>query len=160
MTASASIGAVVYRSVQETVMFACKLKEAREAAAWLRLWASDSETVPTPYRGICYNLRSVLMLRHPEVEWVEAVCYSALDWPEHSGVHGYPVPAVGENTIAAYFADEDVWSGPYGESRKRLCIHLAEKFEKDGLPLRCLKLHTMGFFERLKWGIMKMLFNH
>ena len=140
-------------------MFACKLKEAREAAVWLRLWASDSETVPNPYRGICYNLRSELMLRYPEVDWVTAVCLSALDWPEHSGVLGYPVPAVGETAIDAYFVDEDVWSGPYGESRKRLCIHLAEKFEKDGLPLRCLNTRTMGFFEWLKWGIIKELFN-
>ena len=141
-------------------MFACKLKEARDAAAWLRLWASDSETVPDSCRGICYNLRSVLMLRYPEVDWAEAVCHSALDWPEHSEVLGYPVPAAGESAIAAYFAAEGVWSGPYGESRKRLCIHLAEKFEKDGLPLRCLKLHTMGFFEWLKWGIIKKLFDY
>ena len=125
-------------------MFACKLKEAREAAVWLRLWASDSETVPDPYLGICHNLRSVLMLRYPEVNWVKAVCHSALDWPEHSGVLRYPVPFVGETAIAAYFAAVGVWNGPYGESRKRLCIHLAEKFEKDGLPLRCLRTHTMG----------------
>ena len=125
-------------------MFACKLKEAREAAVWLRSWASDSETVPDPYRGICHNLRSVLMLRYPEVDWEIAVCQSALDWPEHSGVFWYPVPVVGETAIDAYFVDDNVWSGPYGESRKRLCIHLAEKFEKDGLPLRRLKIHTMG----------------
>lgn len=141
-------------------MFAFKLKEAREAAVWLRSWASDSETVPDPYQGICHNLQSVFMLRYPEVDWVTAVCLSALDWPEHSKVFCYPVPAAGEPALAAYFADEDVWSGPYGESRKRLCIYLAEKFEKDGLPPRCLKIHTMGFFEWLKWSIIKELFNH
>ena len=127
-------------------MFAFKLKEAREAAVLLRSWASGSETVPDPYRGICCNLRSVFMLRYPEVDWVTAVYHSALDWPEHSGVLGYPVPAAGETAIAAYYAAEDVWGGPYGESRKRLCIHLAKKFEKDGLPLLCLKIHTMVFF--------------
>ena len=111
----------------------------------LKAWAISGP--PLPAEGICVNLDIAIYCKD-------------IDWPEHSGVHGYPVPAVGENTIAAYFADEDVWSGPYGESRKRLCIHLAEKFEKDGLPLRCLKLHTMGFFERLKWGIMKKLFNY
>lgn len=125
-------------------MFACKLKEAREAAVWLRSWASDSETIPETYWGICHNLRSVFMLRYPEVDWVTAVCHSALDWPEHSGVLGYPVPAVGNTAGAAYFEAEDMWSGPYGESRKRLCIHLAEKFEKDGLPPRRLKTHTTG----------------
>ena len=115
-------------------MFAFKLKEAREAAVLLRSWASDSETVPDPYRGICRNLRSVFMLRYPEVDWATAVCHSALDWPEHSGALVYPVPAVEETAMVAYFTAEGVWDGPYGESRKRLCIHLAEKFEKDGLP--------------------------
>ena len=124
-------------------MFACKLKEAREAAVWLRLWASDSEAAPDPYWGICDNLQSVFMLRYPEVDWVTAVCYSALDWPEHSGVFCHPVPAVGKTALAAYYEEENVWSGPYGESRRRLCIHLAEKFEKDGLPLRCLNTRTM-----------------
>ena len=141
-------------------MFAFKLKEAREAAVLLRSWASDSETVPDPRRGICYNLGSVLMLRYSEVNWATAVCHLALDWPEHSGVLWYPVPAVGKTAIAAYHAAGNQWSGPYGESRKRLCIYLAEEFEKYGLPLCCLEIHTMGFFEWLKWSIIKELFNH
>lgn len=141
-------------------MFAFKLKEAREAAVWLRSWASAPETIPDPWHGICHNLQLVFMLRYLEVDWGTAVCHLALDWPEHSGVLTYPVPAVGETAIAAYLEAEDVWGGPYGESRKRLCIHLAKKFEKDGLPLCCLKIHTMGFFERLKWGIIKKLSNY
>lgn len=45
-------------------------------------------------------------------------------WPEHSGTDGFPVPAPDRAcAVQAYYYLER-WSGPYGDSRRRLLDHL------------------------------------
>lgn len=68
--------------------------------------------------GICYNLSLKIKGQH-ESFWIDWVVRQSKDWPEHSGNRLYPVP------LRSVYQ----WKGKAGESRRRLCLHLAGKIE-------------------------------
>lgn len=54
-------------------------------------------------------------------------------WPEYSGDLGYPVPAPDRSSPASYYSwarSRDMWSGPYGDARRRLLDFLIQRFEE------------------------------
>ena len=71
--------------------------------------------------GICHEVNSGHLYVH------------FTTWDEFSGIHAYPVPSPhkGEDPERAYYRTGSLWEGPYGESRKRLCLHIAREMRKE-----------------------------
>lgn len=84
--------------------------------------------------GICYHLRQfwissdLLMKTSPPLDIVSVL---SPFWSEYSGNYNYPVPYEHRYKSAreAFYVCEDLWSGEYGEARKRLCKFLADQLE-------------------------------
>ena len=90
----------------------------------LESWA-DGQILPmNDLYGICYNLSR----RDVTIRWEGLVAIAAESWPEFSGSHSYPVPHSDLLPESAYTAKWEVekWDGEYGESRRRLCQHVAD----------------------------------
>ena len=110
----------------------------------LESWAEAQLQPPDKWSGICVNLA-----RLPELfpaDWEALVAEAAKTWPEWSGDPRYPVPHPDLLPEAAYTAKWEVpkWSGEYGESRRRLCQHVADWLEANKskvLPLFEEKFH-------------------
>lgn len=119
----------------------------------LESWAEDQLPPPSKGLGICVNLALV-----PEIstsgmsdwealvmpDWEALVAEAAKTWPEFSGDLCFPVPHPDLLPESAYTAKWEVekWSGEYGESRRRLCQHVADWIRKN--PLRAEQI--------LHWG--------
>ena len=108
--------------------------------AILESWAEDQIPPVDKFSGICVNL-----VRHPGfyMRGVEAlVSEAAKAWPEYSGHPRYPVPHPDLRPETAYTAKLRVekWSGEYGESRRRLCQHVADWIREN--PLRAEQIST------------------
>jgi hypothetical protein len=71
--------------------------------------------------GICYQMG----ISHLHVYFTT--------WDEFSGIREYPVPSPRkrEDPERAYYRIGNLWKGPYGESRKRLCLHIASEMRKE-----------------------------
>lgn len=100
----------------------------------LESWAEDQLPPRDKWSGICINLALVPEL--PISGLASLVAEAAKTWPEWSGHSRFPVPHPGLLPEAAYTAIWEVekWSGEYGESRRRLCQHVADWIRKN--PLR------------------------
>ena len=108
----------------------------------LESWAKDQLPPPDKWSGICVNLA-----RLPELsiaDWEALVAEAAKTWPEWSVHSRYPVPHPDLLPEAAYTAKWEVpkWSGEYGESRRRLCQHVADWIRKN--PLRAEQIASWG----------------
>ena len=108
----------------------------------LESWAEAQLQPPDKWPGICVNLALV-----PELflaDWEALVAEAAKTWPEWSGDPRYPVPHPDLLPEAAYTAKWEVprWSGEYGESRRRLCQHVADWIRKN--PLRAEQIASWG----------------
>jgi len=77
---------------------------------WWKFWVERKN-----YLGICYNL-------HLHRINMDLVFDHAESWEEFSGNRAYPVP--GGRYV--YRKSDNLWIGEYGESRKRLCLYLAD----------------------------------
>lgn len=92
------------------------------------LSSGEVEPIQLKY-GICYHLYS--MFRFRSVRYVEFIPqYLCKEWPEWSGDTGHPIVHPDHSAREAFYLCEDLWSGEYGASRKRLCKFLAEELEK------------------------------
>lgn len=100
----------------------------------LEAWAEDQIPPIDKFSGICVNLARLPEL--PFGDWEALIAEAAKTWPEYSGNPCYPVPHPDLLPETAYTAKWEVekWSGEYGESRRRLCQHVAEWIRKN--PLR------------------------
>ena len=112
--------------------------ELLKAIDLLEAWAGDRRPPPDKYAGICVNL-----IEHPQLptaDWEALVAQAAKTWPEWSGDPRYPVPHPDLLPESAYTAKWEVekWSGEYGESRRRLCQHVADWIRKN--PLRAERI--------------------
>lgn len=108
----------------------------------LESWAEDQLPPPDKWSGICINLA-----RLPELstaDWGMLVAEAAKTWPEWSGDPRYPVPHPDLLPESAYTAKWEVpkWSGEYGESRRRLCQHVADWIREN--PLRAEQTASWG----------------
>lgn len=70
----------------------------------------DGPVGERPSGSICEHIKQPIAL--------QLFLCIAFDWPEHSGMVSFPVPAEGEPMIA--WRDKPKWEGAYGESRRRL----------------------------------------
>lgn len=89
---------------------------------------SSGEVQPRNVRyGICYHLYNMFR----SVRYVEFVpAYFCKEWSEWSGNANHPIVHPDHSAKDAFYVCEDLWSGGYGASRKRLCKFLAEELEK------------------------------
>jgi len=72
--------------------------------------------------GICWEIRDfVSCVRHFPT------------WDEFSGNLVYPVPSPHkwEGPKRAFNITGNLWEGPYGEARRRLCLHIASEMRKE-----------------------------
>ena len=108
----------------------------------LESWAEDQIPPIDKFSGICLNLAQLPGFCLSD--WEALVSEAAKTWPEYSGHPRYPVPHPDLLPESAYTAKWEVekWSGEYGESRRRLCQHVADWIRKN--PLRAEQLATWG----------------
>ena len=106
----------------------------------LESWAEDQLPPPDKWFGICVNLALVPGLS--VADWEALVAEAAKTWPEFSGDPRFPVPHPDLLPESAYTAKWEVekWDGEYGESRRRLCQHVADWIRKN--PLRAEQIAT------------------
>ena len=99
----------------------------------LESWAGDQLPPPDKWSGICINLILIPKLHMPG--WGALVAEAAKTWPENSGNPRYPVPHPDLLPESAYTAKWEVekWDGEYGESRRRLCQHVADWVRENRL---------------------------
>ena len=92
----------------------------------LEAWAEDQLPPPDKWSGICVNLELIPGLYASG--WEVLVAEAAKTWSEWSDHTRYPVPHPNLLPESAYTAKWEVekWSGEYGESRRRLCQHVAD----------------------------------
>ena len=77
--------------------------------------------------GICSNLKLHAL---DCLLWSAVVAAAAASWEEFSGDFEYPVPHDELEADGAY--DEgNLWTGAYGDSRRRLCLHVAQWLEDN-----------------------------
>ena len=110
----------------------------------LEAWAGDQLPPPDKYAGICVNL-----IEHPQLptaDWEALVAQATKTWPEWSGDPRYPVPHPDLPPESAYTAKWEVekWSGEYGESRRRLCKHVADWIRENPA--------CVGRIQYYEWG--------
>lgn len=79
------------------------------------------------YCGICSNLRLHALDHTP---WSAVVAEAAASWEEFSGNFDFPVPHDELEADVAY-DDGNLWEGAYGDSRRRLCLHVAQWLEDN-----------------------------
>ena len=79
------------------------------------------------YCGICSNLKLHALDRTP---WSAVVAEAAASWEEFSGDFDFPVPHDELEADVAYDT-ESLWEGAYGDSRRRLCLHVAQWLEDN-----------------------------
>ena len=77
--------------------------------------------------GICGNLRLHALDITP---WDAVVAEAAAYWEEFSGDFDFPVPHDELEAELAYDI-ESLWEGAYGDSRRRLCLHVAQWLEDN-----------------------------
>jgi len=77
--------------------------------------------------GICSNLKLHALDRTP---WSAVVAAAAASWEEFSGDFEYPVPHDELEADVAYDTG-NLWEGAYGDSRRRLCLHVAQWLEDN-----------------------------
>ena len=77
--------------------------------------------------GICSNLKLRALDRTP---WRAVVAEAAASWEEFSGDFEFPVPHDELEAELAYDI-ENLWKGAYGDSRRRLCLHVAQWLEDN-----------------------------
>ena len=99
----------------------------------LEAWAEGQLIPPMPYEGICYNLRLQFPAYPSDI--MGLVPSAMQSWPEFSGDVRYPVPHPDLLPESAYTAKWEVgkWDGEYGESRRRLCQHVADWIRENRL---------------------------
>ena len=79
------------------------------------------------YCGICSNLKLHALDRTP---WSAVVAEAAASWEEFSGDFAFPVPHDELEADVAYDTG-NLWEGAYGDSRRRLCLHVAQWLEDN-----------------------------
>lgn len=91
---------------------------------------SSGEVEPIQLQdGICHHLNR--MFQFQSVRYVDSIPkYFCKEWPECSGNTAFPIVHPDHSAREAFYLCEDLWSGEYGASRKRLCKFLAEELEK------------------------------
>lgn len=84
--------------------------------------------------GICSNVLHEFWSRelpvHQAVVAYEKLEAAITQWPENSGIDGYPVKHPEMSSEDAYNADNEIvpmWAGPYGEARLRPLDFLIER---------------------------------
>ena len=93
----------------------------------LESWAEGQLIPPSPYGGICYNLRLQFPAYPSDI--MGLVASAAQSWPEFSGNVYYPVPhehVSPESACTAKFAVPKWGNDAYGQARRRLCQHVAD----------------------------------
>lgn len=76
--------------------------------------------------GICHNISDFM-------RFADATAFvggRAREWPEFSGLIGYPVRHKA-GAVTGYEIDNDLWSGEYGAARRRLCGFLAQRIREE-----------------------------
>ena len=108
----------------------------------LEAWAEDQLPPIDKFSGICINLARLPGLSFGD--WEALVSEAAATWPEYSGDQFYPVPHPDLRPEAAYTAQREAekWSGEYGESRRRLCQHVADWIRAN--PRRAEQILSWG----------------
>ena len=99
--------------------------QAMTAILTLRDLAKFDSTPARIHRGICGNLRQHALDR---TLWGAVVAKAAASWEEFSGEFEFPVPHDELEADIAY-SIESLWEGAYGDSRRRLCLHVAQWLE-------------------------------
>lgn len=108
----------------------------------LESWAEGQLSPVDKWCGICTNLGR---LTKPYLSgWEALISEAAETWPEYSGHPHYPVPHPDLLPEAAYTAllEVEKWSGEYGESRRRLCQHIANWVREN--PTRAERILSWG----------------
>ena len=85
--------------------------------------------------GICFNLSRKMFKCLEDINSISVfISEYSEDWPRFSGDRCYPVPADdGTGCAWAYWHNEDknLWIGKYGEDRRDLCGHIADRLEAE-----------------------------
>ena len=85
---------------------------------------AEFDSIPAQIHcGICGNLRQHALDRTP---WDVVVAKAAASWEEFSGDFDFPVPHDELEADVAYVSNRNLWKGAYGDSRRRLCLHVAQ----------------------------------
>lgn len=84
--------------------------------------------------GICTTVRDYLqytvnMPYGAAREYVDELTFTTVHWPESTGMYQFPVPHPTKSPGPAYLDTYNLWDRrtPYGKSRARLCLWLAEQ---------------------------------
>ena len=111
--------------------------QVRTAILTLRDLAKPGSIPARRHCGICSNLRLHALDHTPwsavvaeAAAWSAVVAEAAASWEEFSGDFEFPVPHDELEAELAYDT-ENLWEGAYGDSRRRLCLHVAQWLEDN-----------------------------
>lgn len=80
-----------------------------------------------PKYGICGELSQEF-----NVSGIRFVKKYVTSWPEYNGNPNYPVDHPTKEEEEAYTWVADLWAAtPYGDARRRLCLHIANELEAE-----------------------------
>ena len=117
--------------------------------------------------GICEELRAEF-----EVNGILLVKRYSFDWSEYNGNYHHPVDHPTKGEEEAYNDVENLWDNtPYGDARRRLCLHIANEMESEivegeanwyigatsvfmGVVLAGAAVGVIALLEYLRWGVL------
>ena len=80
--------------------------------------------------GICTNL-SDKEFNCIHGDTVSFVAMYAKSWDRYSGISSYPISCGVETPSDQYWGTFDLWVGEYGDLRRDLCGHIADRLEEE-----------------------------
>lgn len=129
---------------------------------------SNGDILPTtPECGICEELTHTF-----HISGTKLVKQYSPSWPEYNGNSLYPVDHPTKVEDEAYTELSNLWDDtPYGDTRRRLCSHIALELEKEiaaqeanwyisattilmGIVLGSAAVGVIAILEYLRWGIV------
>lgn len=87
---------------------------------------------PEPGVGLCWHIADAYgSVQTTQVADWRRKCFR--EWPEYSGDHVYPVPAVGRDSSGyrAFSGATNYYAGKYGEARLRLAQFMLDDLNKQ-----------------------------
>lgn len=82
--------------------------------------------------GICWHVEEILGQGPALADWSRLHEAAFLDWPEFSGCPLYPVGPDEERAVL-WYGRRNLWTGSYGNARRRLLRHLIIWFKERDL---------------------------
>lgn len=133
----------------------------------LRLLSMKKVEPKQPRHGICDELTRLF-----KVDGVNLVAKYSKNWSEYNSNSLYPVDHPTKEEQEAYVYVADLWTEtPYGDTRRRLCLHIANEMESEivegeanwyigattvfmSVVLAGAAVGVIALLEYLRWGVL------